>query len=151
VEQLELVVAGYNEIFARVPGLPRYDGLGGVINILGYEPKAIEPPTMYTVHDSDSHLEDGQLVADSYNLVHRLCWQWVDNEQAEAQIRPFRDLVIKAVEADPLLGGRITQGRGAMITGSRSVFVTIGGTIYRALDFTSLTVCKRSRVPRYVP
>lgn len=127
------IVAGLHERFATITG---------IAVILDYEPKTIHAtPTLYTLLDSFNPEQRGQIKLRRYRILHRLVFKWLDNEQAEQELMPFVDSVPASVRADPHLGGRITSGV-AVIEEGFAVFVVIGGTMYRALDFYSSVLDK---------
>lgn len=125
---------GYREIvealhvrFRTVEGLERAP-------LLTYEPTSIQAtPTLYTLLDRVDRGIAGQVQTASYRILNRILFQWVDNERAEEELMPYVDSVPIAVEADPQLGGVISSGI-AKAPEVVAVFVSIGGTLYRALD-----------------
>jgi hypothetical protein len=66
--------------------------------------------------------------------LHRLIFRWQDNERAEQELIPYVDSLPAAIHADRYLGGVLHSGE-ASIESVEGVFVTIGGVLYRALDF----------------
>lgn len=158
MEQYEIMVEGLHEAFARVPGLAVLDEDGNVINILDSEPLSLNTlPTLYTLHDH-TELTQGNPVVSIYRSLHRLCHRRVDQELAERLARPWLDLIPKAIEQDPYLGGRLgltlpggepnpVQGHASIVE-VKSTIVVIGETLYLAQDYTSIVVCKRARLPR---
>jgi hypothetical protein len=124
-------------VFPLVAGLPQVNDDGDVINLLKYEPRSIQTsPTLYTLLDGFVRDTSGQVTAMKFRILHRVCVQWQDNEQAEAELLSFVHALPAAVDADPTLGGLITKGI-ARISDGESGFIIISGTKYRSLDFFS--------------
>lgn len=116
--------------------MARLSTVSGLNSVLGYEPTAINPPMIYLLLESFTRgLSSGQLTAMEYRILCRLCIRWVDFEQAELELDPFVNGVPAAIDADPQLGGVLTQGL-ASVGDAKAVFVSIGGVVYRALDVT---------------
>jgi hypothetical protein len=121
----------------------RFQTMAGIedVSILNYEPKAPQAfPTLYTL------LEDVQWVnltlttrLPLYRMLHRMLFLWQENEQAEVELAGFVDALPAAVEADPHLGGVLTDGARAQVDSCEATFIRFGGsnTLYRALDFHS--------------
>lgn len=127
------VLEGLHERFATVPG---------IVAILNYAPTAFhDTPLLYSLLDKVTISRSGQVRARKYRILHRLVVRWQDNEQAEQQIIPLVDSIPDAVDADQHLGGRLASGF-AEITEIEGVWVTVGGTEYRALDFYSTVIEK---------
>lgn len=121
------IVDGLHIRFRTVDGLERAP-------LLMYEPTSIQQtPTLYTLLDRVDRSTSGQVQASLYRILNRIVFQWVDNEKAEEELMPYVDSVPLAVEADPQLGGIISSGFAKMPE-VVAVFVSIGGTLYRALD-----------------
>ena len=135
----ESVVTAINERFRTIEPL--------IPVILDYEPTAlVEYPTMYTLlENAEFPTTAGGVQSRRYRLLHRLCFQWIDNEQAERDLAPYVDAVPESVLTDPSLGGVITSGL-AHITRGDGVFVSIGGALYRAIDFHSDILVKGERL-----
>ena len=119
----------------------RFGSLNTIQAILDYEPTAVQTlPTMYSLLDKVSRQYDGgSVVRITYYILHRLLFRWQDYEQAEEDLIPYVNSIPAAVDKDPQLGGLLVGGESA-ITAVDAVFVSIGGTIYRALDFTSESI-----------
>jgi hypothetical protein len=142
------IVNRYGVIFARIPDLAILDDAGHPVNILDYEPAELQIlPTIYTLDRGGRVSSEGNVIATHYFQLHRLCLKWAENATTEAELRPWINAIIQGVEEDCNLQGYIDRGM-AQITDWTSVFVGIGGTIYRAIDFLSDTWTKRARVPR---
>lgn len=136
------IVEGLNERFQTVEGLEDAP-------ILDYEPTSVhEFPLVYTLLDSFTrNVETGQVVRMGYRILHRLVLRWQDNETAEQELIPFVNSVCAAIDADNQLDGRLSGQSGinpvgyiggyAKIADGMGVFVRIGGTDYRAIDFYS--------------
>lgn len=121
------IVDGLHVRFRTVEGLEQAP-------LLRYEPTSIQStPTLYTLLDRVDRSVAGQVQTANYRILNRIVFQWVDNERAEEELMPYVDSVPLAVEADPQLGGVISSGiaRAPEVV---AVFVSIGGTLYRALD-----------------
>lgn len=109
-------------------------GVTGVAQVLGYEPSSIQQtPMIYVLLDRFDRTVAGQMTSMKYRLVCRVVVPWQDNEQAEIQLDPFVNRVAAAIDANPSLSGTITGGVTKTVEGE-AVFVTVGGTLYRALD-----------------
>jgi hypothetical protein len=127
----------HESVFPLVPGLPQLDEDDNIINLLKYEPRSIQTsPTLYTLLDTFQRNTSGQVTAMKFRLLHRICVQWQDNEESEAELLTFVHSLPSAVDQDPTLGGLITMGL-ARISEGQSGFVLISGTKYRSLDFFS--------------
>ena len=121
------VLAGLKLRFATVPGIK---------TILDYEPTSIQDaPLLYMLFDNAPRTQTGQMTVMPYRVLCRLCIRWQDNEYAEQELIPFVNSLPAAIDQDATLGGRITSGM-ARVTNIQGVFVTIGNTLYRALDVT---------------
>lgn len=128
------VLAGLHARFATVEGLDAE-------HILDYAPDAIEPITLFSMFESWSGEEKTQVAHDTYRTRHYLCFQWQDNEQAEVELRPYIQLIPASVRADPHLNHLIDSG-WAKITEVVADFITIGGILYRTLEFVSEVLVK---------
>ena len=112
----------------------RYATVGGIKAVLDYEPKTISnPPVLYSLLDSVTRTQEGQVTVMRYRILSRLCIRWQDNERAEEELQPFVNALPSAVDLDPKLGGAIPSGI-ARVTDIQAVFVTINGVFYRCLD-----------------
>lgn len=104
--------------------------------ILPYEPTQIQTfPTLYTLFNSaERNSEAAGVTVMDYSVIARLCFRWVDNEQAELELEDYVNAIPAAVDANQQLSGAIASGiaKATAITG---VYVSIGGTTYRAIDF----------------
>jgi hypothetical protein len=124
----QTVISALHDVFEEVEGIEA---------VLPYEPTSIQAyPTLYSLLDKVERSSQGQLVIMRYRILHRLCFRWVDNETAEAHLIPFVNSIPAAVDQDPMLGGALPLGI-ARISEIQAVFVEIGGTLHRALDFYS--------------
>lgn len=101
----------------------------------GYEPTSIDPPTCYVLLDGYQRALAGQITTMTYRLLARTCIRWQDNEQAELELDAYANSVPAAIDTDPQLAARLQKGV-AKVTSAQAVFVSIGGTLYRALDTT---------------
>ena len=129
----ETVLSGLEAIFAGVPGMGP---------VLRGEPSSIQTyPTLYSELDRATIVRSGQVRTWQYRILHRMVFQQQDFQQAETDLIPFINAVPNAVDADARLGGRLVAG-GAQIDDIRAVWVSIGGTDCRALDFYSIVVEK---------
>lgn len=133
------VYQGLEERFRTV------DGLRAVM--LGEPTGDMDLPGMYTAYESfERPLRNSpparNLTGMEHVFVHRLILRWQDFQQAEMQLLLFIDAVPDAIDRDPHLGGRLTRGVAAISRGVTG-FVTIGGTKYRVIDFTSTVIEKR--------
>ena len=138
----EHVLDGLHERFVSVSGLPKYNEAGALVNILKYEPGAIQyTPTLYSLLDGFTRDRAGQLTIMTYRILHRLVLKWQDNAAAELALLPFVHSIPAAVDVDPTLGARITKGLARMSEGQTG-FVIISNTKYRCLDFFSTVPTK---------
>lgn len=104
--------------------------------ILAYEPKQLHDfPTLYTLFNTAERGTAVGVTAMRYKLVCRLCFRWQDNEGAELETEPYINALPAAIDADAGLGGALNSGI-AQVTALQGVFVSIGGTVYRAIDYT---------------
>jgi len=127
------VLEGLHTAFATVDGIAA---------ILDYEPKSVQTfPLLYSMFDSMEASRNGQVRAVTYRTLHRLLFQWQDNEQALVEAIPFIDSIPAAVEADKHLGGTIASGL-ARIDECEAVIVTVSGVEMLALDFYSTVMVK---------
>ena len=106
------------------------------LTCLAYEPTHIDPPMLYSLLDRVDYSQSGQIKTKRYRILHRLCFLWQDNEQAELELMPYVDSIPAAIVADAHLGGAISKGL-ATIGEVIGTFVSISGTLYRCLDFYS--------------
>lgn len=121
----EAIIAGLNV---------RYATVSGIKSVLDYEPKAISnPPVIYTLLDTVTRSQAGQLTIMEYRILSRLCIRWQDNDYAERELRPFVNALPASIDADPKLGGAIPLGMAA-VADIQAVFVTINGVLLRCLD-----------------
>lgn len=108
----------------------------GIAAVLAYEPTQLQTfPTLYTLFNDAERSADGPVTAMRYHIIARLCFQWVDNERAELELDPYVNAVPAVVDAHAGLNGALNSGI-AKVTTAQGVFVNIGGTVYRAIDFT---------------
>lgn len=105
--------------------------------ILAYEPTQLQDfPTLYTLFASAERAADSPgIIAMRYRLIARLCFRWQDNEGAELETEPYINALPAVIDANAGLGGVLNSGLAKVPT-IQGVFVSIGGTVYRALDFT---------------
>jgi len=127
------VLEGLHERLATVTSL---------VAILDYVPTAIhDTPMIYSLLDRVEYRRSGQVKTTVYRVIHRLLVRWQDNEGAEEEIIPFVNSIPDAVEADPQLGGRLTDGYGEITEGNAG-FVTVAGVEYRSVDFIATVIEK---------
>jgi hypothetical protein len=127
------IIEGLHERFATV---------AGIAQILAYEPPSIDAfPTLYSLLDGVQYSNAGQVDPTRYSILHRLVFQWVEQKQAELELMPFVASIPAAVHADKYLGGRLNKGN-AIIERCQGTFVTIGGVLFRCLDFYSNVLSK---------
>lgn len=114
----------------------------GIAVVLDYEPKSVQvAPLMYSLLESFTREQSGQIVTMKYRTLHRLVIQWQDNEQAEGQLRSFVPLIPAWIEADQQLGGTIPSGF-IRCTDAATGFLAIGGTDCRICDFYTEAIVK---------
>lgn len=125
--------------------LLQIDGLNAVI--LG-EPTAVhDPPLLYVAYQEfDRPLRNSpparNLVGMAHTFALRLVIQWVDNPEAERQLLTLLDEIPDAIDADPRLDSQLEKGIARVTTGLAG-FATIGGTLYRIVDYTLEVLEKR--------
>lgn len=139
----ERIISGLMTNLSTVSGLSREQ-------VFDYEPTAINPqskrPVCYILFDDMTRGDGakpsvGQVVKVSYSILVRVCFLWLDNEQAEKEILPFLNSIPACIDHDPRLATMLNGdnagylGGLAFIGSSQGVFVTIGKTQYRAIDF----------------
>ncbi len=114
--------------------------------VLAYEPAQLHDfPTLYTIFsDAELSLLPG-LTRFEYRFIARLCFRWQDNEGAELEIEPYINAIPAAFDPHLMLDGVLKSGQ-ARVTGMSGVFVSIGGTVYRAVDYTINVIDKPKRV-----
>ena len=113
---------------------------------LPYEPTALHDfPTLYTLFNTADRNANGPVTTMNYSVVARLCFRWQDNEQAELETEPFINALPAAIDANAGLSGVLTSGI-ARVTNVLGVFVSIGGVVYRAIDFTIEVIEKAPRL-----
>lgn len=126
---------GLRERFLTVPGL-------ATNNVILGEPTAAQTlPLLYTSLARFERAMEGSPPGDNltsmrYFFDHRLLVRWQDNANAEAELLSFVNTIPYSITSDPTLGGRISRGH-ARITEGVAGFVTIAGTLFRVLDFSS--------------
>lgn len=111
--------------------------VSGIATVIEYEPKSIQAyPTIYSLLDSFECVDraGSPVKRTHYRTQHRLCLRWQDPAAAETDVRVYTDAIIAAIDADPRLGGALTNGI-AVITGGDTGWQTIGGTECRVVDF----------------
>lgn len=129
----------YSEILEGLE--ERFATVAGIKAILRYEPRSFQTfPLLYSLLDSVSIETDGGVRVYHYRILHRLVLPWQDNEKCELDLIAFVNSIPAAVDADPQLGGRLTNG-WAEISDIDADWIQTGagpGAItYRALDFYS--------------
>lgn len=108
--------------------------VSGIKETLEYEPQAVQvSPLAYIMLDSYERTQHGQVTAMRYRILVRVCIKWQANKEAELELVGLAASVATAVDADPQLGGAVSSGIAQSPDG-RAVWVTIAGTLYRALD-----------------
>lgn len=111
--------------------------VSGLESVLLGEPSSVhEFPAVYGALQDVTRTQAGQVTAMRYTFLLRLVIRWQEREEAEAELLSYVNSIPAAVDADPLLGGAITQGL-AKVTFGLAGFIELGGTTYRVLDFTA--------------
>lgn len=124
---------------ALVPVLAQVPGISVV---LPYEPTALHDlPAVYLLLDTIQRQRQNFVINKTYVIMTRLCLPWQDNEMAEHELIPLVDAVADAIDLSPQLGGALTSGT-AVCTSGLAGFVSIGGTLYRSLDYSVTVTCK---------
>jgi len=72
----------------------------------------------------------------------RLVIRWVENANAEMQLLTLLDAIPDSIDRDPKLGARIDSGMAYCASGV-SGFATIGGVLYRVVDYSVDVIDKR--------
>lgn len=138
----EDVIDGLHGVLVTVPGLAQLDPDGAICNVLKYEPKSIQSrPTLYSLLDSIQRETRGQVTTMRYRILHRLVFQWQENEESEKELLKFVNSVPAAIDRDSNLGGLVDLGMAKISDGSTG-FVIISQTKYRCLDFFSDVLTK---------
>lgn len=120
----------------------RFATLGTIKRLLKYEPTSIAAfPTLYSLLDNADYGEANQVKYTRYSILHRLVFRWQDNEQAELELMPYIDSLPATVAASRHLDGALNKG-DAKIARCQGTFVTIGGALFRCLDFYSDVLSK---------
>ncbi len=113
----------------------RIGTVAGIAVVLDYEPTVIQTtPTCYSLLDSVKRSYGGNVVTLTYRVLHRLCLQWVETEQAEQEVIPFVNSVPKALDSSGIRAGDV------IVTNIDAGWMSIGETLYRTLDFYSETI-----------
>lgn len=111
--------------------------VAGLKTVLLGEPSSVhEPPALYGALQDVTRTQAGQVTAMRYTFLLRLVIRWQERAEAEAELLSFINSIPAAVDADPLLGGRITMGL-AKVTAGLAGFIELGGTTFRVCDFTA--------------
>jgi hypothetical protein len=115
--------------------------------ILGEPTGSMELPALYLVYQEfDRPLRNSpparNLTGMSHTFAARLCIQWVNNSNAEMQLLTLLDAIPDAIDRDPTLGGRVSKGV-AWIDAGVSGFATIGGVVYRVVEYRVHALEKR--------
>jgi hypothetical protein len=116
----------------------------GVRAVLAYEPRAVQAgPLIYTLLDEVPLGVTGQVEDRTYGMIHRLCVPWQDSEGAEDEIARLVDPIIDALRRAfwTRLDGLIASGTLKLGT-VRAGFLTIGGALYRVVDFPTSALVK---------
>jgi len=125
-----------------------FRGIVGLRSVILGEPTGnMELPGLYTAYQEFTRpLRNNpparNLTAMDHTFACRLVIQWVDNANAEMQLLTLLDAIPDAIDANPNLSGKLPHGTcyiNAGITG----FATIGGVLYRIVDYTVHALEKR--------
>lgn len=120
----------------------------GVRTVLLGEPTGdMDLPGVYTAYTSferplRNNPPANNLTGMQHTFTTRLVIRWVENSQAEMQLITLLDAIPNAIDADPQLSGRITGGVARVTTGAAG-YITIGGVLYRVIDYTIVILDKR--------
>lgn len=129
------ILAGLTTRFQTVSGL----------TVLDHEPTSVHSdPLLYSLFERYTIDSAGQIDKHVYRVLHRVCVAWQDNQGAEQALQPFLEAIPAAVNADPRLGGTLTQGY-ARIVECTGVYVVIGTVLCRGYDFISESFYKAGR------
>lgn len=124
----ETVVDGLNERLRTVPGLAVVQ-LGDTV-----APTAL--PMVMTSLAESTRETTGQITAMRYTFTHRLLLLYQEPEEAERELLRLANEIPLAIDADPLLDGRLRMGL-ARVSRLAPGYIRIADTWYRFCDFTS--------------
>ena len=121
-----LVKAAVMTLLGRVTGIPSSANLG-------HHPRTVHAErALSTTLDRFERSQSGQVTTMDYYLTSRLWVKWQDNGAAELEMEAFINRLPAEVDDDPTLGGACKIAR---IEGGNPGFFTVGGTLFRTLDF----------------
>lgn len=115
-------------------------GTAPKLTTLKYEPMAVQTsPLAYILFQRFRDVSQGQIEGRRYEIIVRVLVNWNDNEGAEIELMQFLpgggNSIKRIVKADQSLGGVLSAGI-AFVSEGEGIFVEIGGTKHRAVDFT---------------
>lgn len=113
------------------------DGLRGIT--LGEPSGDLDLPAIYGAYQQFTRpLRNSPPARNQTGMGHifacRLVIRWVENAAAEMQLITLLDAIPDAIDADPHLSGRVNDGM-AWCPAGVSGFATIGGVLYRVVDY----------------
>lgn len=100
------------------------------------EPSSVhEFPAVYGALRGFARSASGQSTAMTYRFALLLVVRWQERPEAEAELLDLVNPICAAIDADPMLGRRISAGM-ASVTAGDAGFIELGGTTFRVLDFS---------------
>lgn len=120
----------------------------GINTVMLGEPTAVHnAPLLYAAYQEmerflHNHPPARNQTGDNHTFALRLILEHVDFQESERTVLNFIESIPNALDASPQLDATITAGF-ATISRAITAFVTIGGTEYRAVEFTCQVIEKR--------
>lgn len=132
----EAIIAGLNTVLR---------GVKGVSLTLDYVPETIQQTAVvFTILDSFTQSQSGQLLVTNYSFLSTLVVQWQDNRQAERELAKLVPRITAAIYADQQLGGALNSGIASVANGQRKYFVVDEKSVFLAFE---LTIAVLEKVP----
>lgn len=113
----------------------RLQSVSALKAVLKYVPATIQAaPLAWVIYDSHKRRSSGPTTIVNYRLRVTVALSWQDTEQSEGELIPLINEVPAAIDQDPQLGGRVTEGVATQPDATGGWY-TIGGVTYRTIDF----------------
>jgi len=133
------------------PGLVEVlENVSGLVTIDTSVPPAVDAwPYAYVIYRDGEHALHGGLIINKYHATIRVVLPWQDQRAAEDLLAPFVDSIPDAIDGQRGLYGRLTNGHVQVVPGSggiSTIFTTIGGVQWLALDVQVEIIEKKPRV-----
>lgn len=125
-----------------------FRSIDGIRSVMLGEPSGdMDLPGVFTAYTSFERVlrnnpPANNLTGMEHSFTTWLVIRWVDNAQAEMQLLTLLDAIPNAIDADPRLGNRLTGGLARVSTGQAG-YATIGGVLYRVVNYTIEVLDKR--------